>query len=143
MDICEKLPSRLESIPEFTSLLIERLSRLPITEEEIFNIKLSLQEALVNAIKHGNKLNPSLSAEVNIKIEDDRLIIEVRDQGNGFDFKNIPDPTTQDNLERVTGRGIFLIKNLMDLERPLVFTKVKEITKSLLCVLPQQPAVGL
>jgi len=113
MIISEKLPSRLEVIPEFIRESIEKIKHLTI-EEDIFNIRLSLEEALVNAIKHGNRLNPNLSVEVNIETDDDRLTITVKDEGEGFDFNNVTDPTKGRNLKKFSGRGIFLIRNLMD-----------------------------
>ncbi len=114
MTISQKLPSRLELIPEFIAHLIEKIKYLSLEEEQIFNLKLSLEEALVNAVKHGNKLNPNLSVEVSLQARDSSLIIKVKDEGEGFDFKNIPDPTQDNNLEKLRGRGVFLIKNLMD-----------------------------
>jgi serine/threonine-protein kinase RsbW len=114
MTLSEKLPSRLELIFEFVNKLIAKIKSLPIEENTIFNIKLSLEEALVNAVKHGNKLNPDLSVEVTLETTDNSLIIKVKDEGKGFDFHNIPDPTQGSNLEKLHGRGIFLIKNLMD-----------------------------
>jgi serine/threonine-protein kinase RsbW len=114
MLISEKLPSRLNIIPEFILKVIDKIKPLCLQEEEIFNIKLSLHEALVNAIKHGNKQNPDLAVEVNISVQDNRLVMELRDKGEGFNFENIPDPTKNENLRHPTGRGIFLIRNLMD-----------------------------
>ena len=114
MKIIEKMPSRLESIPGFISGLLEKMKPLTVSEEEIFGIKLSLEESLVNAIKYGNKMNPGLFVEVSIEAKDDVLSISVKDQGQGFDFENILDPTKEENLERTSGRGIFLIKSLMD-----------------------------
>lgn len=114
MHISEKLPSSIEVISEFASKLIEKIRHLNITEDEVFHIRLSLEEALINAIKHGNKRNPHLFVEVNVEIQDDHLTIEVRDQGKGFDFNHLPDPTMPDKLQKNSGRGVFLIKNLMD-----------------------------
>ena len=114
MIIQEKIPSRLDAIPEFTLSLLGKLKHLSLKEQEIFNIQLSLEEALVNAVKHGNKLNPNLSAQVSVEAKDGSLIITVIDEGEGFDFKDIPDPTNIDNLQKPSGRGIFLIKKLMD-----------------------------
>ena len=114
MIIQENIPSRLDTIPDFILSLKERLAHLSLKEEEIFHIQLCLEEALVNAVKHGNKLNPDLSVQVLVESQDDSLAITVIDQGKGFDFKNVPDPTVTDNLPKVSGRGIFLIKKLMD-----------------------------
>jgi len=113
MKIHEKLPSRLELIPSFVNKLLEKLKPL-LLEKDVFNIKLSLEEALVNAVKHGNKLRADLFVEVIAEAEDGVLRIKVKDQGEGFDFNNLPNPTQNDNLQKTSGRGIFLIRNLMD-----------------------------
>ena len=114
MRILEKIPSSLERISSLIPTIIERIRPLGIPEEEIFNIRLSLEEALVNAVKHGNKLNPQLTVEVKVELNSDKLVIEVKDQGEGFDFEKLEDPTKEENIEKIKGRGIFLIKNLMD-----------------------------
>ncbi|MBN2119735.1 MAG: ATP-binding protein [Candidatus Omnitrophica bacterium] len=114
MNISEKVPSRLEIIPEFISSLAEKIKPLGISSEQFFNIRLSLEEALVNAIKYGNKMDPQLFVDVVVESQGDKLIIIVKDKGQGFDFDNVLDPTKVENLEKTSGRGIFLIKNLMD-----------------------------
>ena len=114
MQISEKLPSSLESIPEFIAALLEKIKDFGVSEEDLFNIKLSLEESLVNAVKYGNKLDPQLFVEVSLEASGGVLTIEVKDQGQGFDFKNVLDPTREENLERTSGRGVFLIKSLMD-----------------------------
>jgi len=112
MIISEKIPSCLQLIPEFIAALIEKIR--PFSIEKDFNIKLCLEEALINAIRHGNKLDPDLFVNVTIKIDNSCLIIKVVDQGQGFDFGSISDPTEPGHLKKPSGRGIFLIKNLMD-----------------------------
>ncbi len=114
MEISEKIPSLLERIPPFILEIIKKIKSLGISEEELFNVRLSLEEALVNAVKHGNKMDAGLVVEVYLKVNSDKLIIEVKDQGEGFDFKNLDDPTKEENIKKTRGRGIFLIKNLMD-----------------------------
>ena len=108
MQISEKLPSSLESIPEFIAALLEKIKDFGVSEEDLFNIKLSLEESLVNAVKYGNKLDPQLFVEVSLEASGGVLTIEVKDQGQGFDFKNVLDPTREENLERTSGRGVFL-----------------------------------
>ncbi len=112
--ILEKIPSRVELIPLFIVSFIDKLGTLPFYEDELFNIKLSLGEALANAMKHGNRFDPDKFVDIEIKSEADRLIMKVHDQGQGFDPKEIPDPTSSDALIRNSGRGIFLIRKLMD-----------------------------
>jgi serine/threonine-protein kinase RsbW len=67
-----------------------------------------------NAIQHGNKENETLSIDVSVKDNQDKVCFSVRDEGNGFDFDNLPDPTAPENLLKENGRGIFLMKNLAD-----------------------------
>ena len=114
MRITETMPSQLKLIDDFVSSLLARLFSSPSEKNTVFNIKLALHEALINAVKHGNKMNGDLSVRVDITKEDGQLTIQVTDQGEGFDFKNIPDPITPENLEKLNGRGIFLIQNAMD-----------------------------
>jgi serine/threonine-protein kinase RsbW len=114
MKFIEKIPSELETIPKFRKDLLKKVNNLGLSDEDIFNIDLSLQEALVNAIKHGNKLDKSLLVEVSLEISGKRLVIEVKNQGGGFDPKKIPTPTSQEGLLKTSGRGVFLIKKLMD-----------------------------
>ncbi|MDP8229890.1 MAG: ATP-binding protein [Candidatus Gorgyraea atricola] len=114
MGISEKLPSRLELIPEFVKALMKKIEPFLAQKEDSFNMKLCIEEALANAVRHGNKLNPDLFVEVNIDVDADRVIIKVKDQGQGFDFKNVPNPTEDANIQKPCGRGVFLIKNFMD-----------------------------
>jgi len=114
MIINEKIPSRLGLIPDFIHGFLKKIKHLSLGRDDIFSIKLALEEALVNAIKHGNKMNPGIAVEFRADIQDNRLTLQVSDKGDGFDFKSIPDPTAQDRLVKTSGRGIFLIKKLMD-----------------------------
>lgn len=113
MTFSEKIPSCLEVIPQFISSVMDKLRQL-LTEEEIFDVKLCFEEALVNAVKHGNKLKADLFVEVVIEVQNRCLTLKVIDQGQGYDYKSIPDPTKPDNLQKLSGRGMFLIKRLMD-----------------------------
>jgi serine/threonine-protein kinase RsbW len=83
-------------------------------EDEQHRIEMAVHESMINAIWHGNKNDPSKSVWLQFKIHPDRLEIRIRDQGNGFDPRQIPDPLESDNLLNVSGRGIFLIRAFMD-----------------------------
>jgi len=114
MKISETIPSRLELTPDLISSLVEKLYRLPLDEYMVFNIKLALQEAVINAVEHGNKLRDDLSVQVDIEADGKQLVIRVTDQGQGFDYQKIPDPTLPENIEKLRGRGLFLIRHAMD-----------------------------
>jgi serine/threonine-protein kinase RsbW len=74
-----------------------------------------LNEAITNAIYHGNKQSAEKKVFVNLEIiNNKRLVFTIADEGEGFDFTNIPDPTDQRNLEKLTGRGVYIMKRLAD-----------------------------
>jgi len=114
MNIHEKLPTDLKAIPALIRDVAAKLRELPIDKGQLHDVRLCLEEALVNAIKHGNKFNPNLFVEVDIESDGNSLSISVADQGEGFDFQGIPDPRNPDNLHKLSGRGILLIRSHMD-----------------------------
>ena len=109
-----KLNISLEEIPAFVDSLFKKLESCGINHDIFFDIRLSLEEALINAIRHGNKMDKDKSVFLKVDVDNDRLEIEVKDEGSGFDYENIPSPTQGENLQKVSGRGIFLMKNFMD-----------------------------
>lgn len=94
--------------------VLKELERCRFDQECRFAIKLALEEALANAVKHGNKEDTSKHIVVRYDINDERAIIIVRDEGEGFIPEDIPDPTTPDRLSQPSGRGIMLISAYMD-----------------------------
>ncbi|MGE5279474.1 MAG: ATP-binding protein [Deltaproteobacteria bacterium] len=108
-----RLPNRLEHVNVFIKEALVQFGALPLSGEEIFNLKLSLEEALTNAMRHGNRLDPDRFVDVSVAVEGDRLVMKVKDEGDGFDFSRVPDPTHHENKEKPHGRGVFLIKQLM------------------------------
>jgi serine/threonine-protein kinase RsbW len=83
-------------------------------EDDQHRIDMAVHESVINAIWHGNKNDPSKHIWLRFEIFQDRLEIRVRDQGNGYDLSQLPDPLSQENLLNVSGRGIFLIRTFMD-----------------------------
>jgi len=93
---------------------IERLLRAhEATEKDIFGIRLALEEALVNAIKHGNQLDRSKTVTVASAVQGERFEVHITDEGSGFDPGDVPDPTAVENIERPCGRGLLLIRGFM------------------------------
>jgi serine/threonine-protein kinase RsbW len=83
------------------------------SDKEIFCIRLALEEALVNAIKHGNGLDRDKKVHINYQVSPDRFAIAITDEGPGFDPIDVPDPTAAENLERPCGRGLMLMRYYM------------------------------
>jgi serine/threonine-protein kinase RsbW len=82
-------------------------------EHCLFAIKIALEEALVNAIKHGNKLDPRKRVTIEAAITGKKAEICIEDEGPGFDRSQVPDPLAEENLEKSSGRGILLIESYM------------------------------
>lgn len=83
------------------------------SERDIFCIKLALEEGLVNAIKHGNQLDPAKVVTIRYQVQKLSFEIRITDQGPGFDPDDLPDPTAIENLERPCGRGVMLMRHYM------------------------------
>jgi serine/threonine-protein kinase RsbW len=94
---------------------IERLLRAhQYTDHEIFGVKLALEEALVNAIKHGNRFDLDKKVAIAYSVQSERFEVQITDEGNGFDPNDVPDPTAVENLERPCGRGLMLMRYYMN-----------------------------
>lgn len=85
-----------------------------LEQEKVVNLQIALSEALLNAIVHGNKENREKFVYINIIYEKKYICIEVRDEGKGFDLNSLPNPTDDENLYKEHGRGIFIMKSLVD-----------------------------
>jgi serine/threonine-protein kinase RsbW len=107
-------PSALSLIYSILNYLVERVEKMGIIKSERSNLYVALDEAFVNAIKHGNKFdkNKLIRIIADLSSEEARFIIE--DQGEGFDINSIPDPTLEENLMKSSGRGVLIIKKIMD-----------------------------
>lgn len=107
-------PSQAENIHLVEKMIDDVCEELNVHEDHYGNILIALTEAVNNAIHHGNRLDPNKKTSVTCGQDHDKLRFIVRDEGAGFDFENLPDPTDPENLEKPNGRGIFLMKNLAD-----------------------------
>lgn len=107
------IPSDLAEVRRIQNEVKDALEAIRYGERDMFHIELALEEALVNAIKHGNQLDPMKVVRVNYVVSEVIFEIRIEDEGTGFDPTDIPDPTLPENWERTCGRGIHLIKNFM------------------------------
>jgi serine/threonine-protein kinase RsbW len=82
-------------------------------ERDIFGIRLAVEEALVNAIKHGNQMDSARKVRVAFQVSQEKFEVIIADEGEGFDPVDVPDPTAPENLERPCGRGIMLMRHYM------------------------------
>jgi serine/threonine-protein kinase RsbW len=109
------LESSLESIDTVENLINKIKDEYTIKDEQYNHIWIVLNEAVTNAIKHGNKYDPFKKVRLSVTLKDERYIcFTVEDDGVGFDHTNIPDPTTPERISEPNGRGVFLINKLAD-----------------------------
>jgi serine/threonine-protein kinase RsbW len=80
------------------------------SDKDCFEMSLVVEEALINALKHGNKQDPKKDAWIRWSVDPRRVLVIVEDEGEGFDPASVPDPTRPENLERPSGRGLFLMR---------------------------------
>ena len=109
---------RFDSKPENIAIverLIDQISEdHSIIPEHYGNVLIAMTEAVNNAIVHGNKLDPEKSVNVSCAIDGKSLVFRISDEGPGFDYDNLPDPTAPENIEKPHGRGVFLMRHLAD-----------------------------
>ena len=106
--------SAADNIHIVENLIDEICETLNVNEEYYGNILISLTEAVNNAMVHGNKLESHKKVLVTVKTDDTSIHFTISDEGPGFDYANLPDPTAPENIEKPNGRGVFLMKNLSD-----------------------------
>lgn len=109
----ETIPSDPAAAEQVQARIIGLLESLEFPARDVFGIRLALEEAIVNAIKHGNQLDPSKSVRIFCEINSRRAVVEVEDEGPGFTIVDVPDPTSEENLDKPSGRGIMLMKAFM------------------------------
>lgn len=107
-------PSVADNIGLVEKLINEICSAYQISEDHYGNILVAVTEAVNNAIQHGNRLDPGKKVLLSFSSGDNVLAFEVSDQGDGFNFAGLPDPTNPENLEKPNGRGVFLMRHLAD-----------------------------
>ncbi len=107
------ITSDLAEARRIQDLIEEALQASAYSEHDIFSIKLALEEALVNAIKHGNQMDPDKRVFVTYRVTRQRFEVRITDEGQGFNPADVPDPTDPDNIERACGRGLLLMRGFM------------------------------
>jgi len=108
------LPSHIEAVADAAAAASEFARTCGLADDAAFGIDMAVREAITNAIVHGNKEDDSKKVELTLNCSQNAVEIEVKDQGEGFDPGSVPDPTAPENILKTSGRGNFLIRNLMD-----------------------------
>ena len=110
-----KFPSILENIHLAEKLIDDVFAEYNVKEDYYGELLIAMTEAVNNAIVHGNKLDPAKQVTVTFDVPDNKTMrFIVEDEGPGFDYSNLPDPTAPENIEKPHGRGVFLMRKLAD-----------------------------
>ncbi|MHC4423896.1 MAG: ATP-binding protein, partial [Planctomycetota bacterium] len=109
--VIASMPSTITGVCE---QILSELEANNFSDEDIFAVHLALQEAFLNALKHGNKMDAGKEIKVNYILDLDRIEISMTDEGSGFDPGSVPDPRLSENLYKVEGRGVLLMCSYMD-----------------------------
>ena len=107
------IPSDTSAGQSVQDRIVQFLEALQYYERDVFGVRLAIEEALVNAIKHGNRMDPGKTVRIACRVCHRKVRIEIEDQGEGVQPEAVPDPTAEENLERPCGRGIMLMRAFM------------------------------
>ena len=109
-----QIPSLIENIRVIESFIDNSKEEFEFEDDVYGNIMVADTESVTNAIRHGNKFDKEKLVYLTLQVENNQLLFEIEDEGPGFDYDTLPDPTAPENLENPGGRGIFLMRNLCD-----------------------------
>lgn len=109
-----RIPSLPDNIRIVESFIDNARDKFTFDDDIYGNIMIAVTESVNNAIIHGNKQDKEKNVDLALEVIDDNIRFTIKDEGDGFDYDNLPDPTAPENLLKMGGRGIFLIQNLAD-----------------------------
>lgn len=107
-------PSNPDLLPEIEEYIFNTLSEVEFTEDMKNNIELAVAEASANSILHGNKCDINKNVIIKISINEEKITISFQDEGTGFNPDEVPDPTKPENILRGSGRGVHIMRSLVD-----------------------------
>ncbi len=110
----ETIPSETARGQEVQERIVALMEKYEFTMRDVFSTRLALEEGIINAIKHGNRMDASKSVKIQWGISSELVKVVIADEGEGFVPEDVPDPTDDENLERPCGRGIMLMRAFMD-----------------------------
>jgi len=132
------IPSNLTDAHEAQVEIMRHVREVGFPEEPGFAVRLALDEALSNAVRHGNKLDPNKKVTIEYRVGPEEVCISVTDEGEGFDPGKVPDPTLDENLDHPNGRGLMLIRAYMSSVSHSLNGRRLTMTKTADCPLPRK-----
>lgn len=113
-EFSERIPSDTARGREVQEQIVAGMEQRGFSPRDVFGVRLALEEALVNAIKHGNRMDPEKYVQIDWTLSDSGVHIVIEDEGEGFNVQDVPDPTDDENLDKPGGRGIMLMRSFMN-----------------------------
>jgi serine/threonine-protein kinase RsbW len=108
------ISSSKKNINLVEDLLIEANKAFHLDENKFQRFQIAVSEMIINAIVHGNKEQAEKKVFISIEFDEQKITVFVTDEGNGFDIDTVPDPTIEENIPKISGRGLFIVKSLVD-----------------------------
>ncbi len=118
------IPSETARGQEVQERIVALMEKYEFTKRDVFSTRLALEEGIINAIKHGNRMDAAKTVKIQWGISSELVKVVISDEGEGFVPEEVPDPTADENLERPCGRGIMLMRAFMD---TLVYNEVGNV----------------
>ena len=109
-----QIPSLTDNVRIIESFIDNAKDQFRLNDDIYGNIMIAVTESVNNAIRHGNQGDTKKNVNLSLQLKDNAIVFHIEDEGNGFDYQNLPDPTAPDNIDQPGGRGIFLMKHLSD-----------------------------
>ena len=103
----------LDEVDRIQAMVCELMESIGFASRDVFCVRLAIDESLNNAIKHGNRLDPSKQVNVSFRVNDDHVWLKIEDEGEGFELTKVPDPRAPEYIERPGGRGVHIIQEFM------------------------------
>lgn len=109
-----QIPSLTDNVRMIESFIDNARDQFHLDDDIYGNIMIAVTESVNNAIRHGNRGDTKKNVHLSLQLKDDAIVFLIKDEGEGFDYHDLPDPTAPGNIEQPGGRGIFLMKHLSD-----------------------------
>lgn len=113
-NLCKQIPSSKDAAHEVIEKLLQALTQAGWEGRDYFHVQMAVEEAMVNAVTHGNQESSEKMVEIDFKVAAEVIYLRIKDQGGGFCPEELPDPRDEDHLQCTNGRGVMLIREMMD-----------------------------
>jgi serine/threonine-protein kinase RsbW len=110
----KEIPSDPDLLPELEDFIVDLAAKSNLREDKLNSLALSFSEAASNSVVHGNKLDRNKKVKITVRIDKKKMVIVIKDEGNGFDINTVPDPTKPENILKDSGRGIHIMRSFLD-----------------------------